>query len=194
VSTPFETPSRFREAFNSGFQPLLQRQQLGTFILVLANASFDPALHTELSGEIAHHFQRLYHRFEAQLLSGEIPTESDEDLLVFFKIAAVGLERIASSESRSVGNWEAQFNPLRAFRPRRISAALSDATHLPFCSESFHFNKPFMEKEIFWSGTLEGREVDLSGKPAQLPVPAPHRTGRARLTHPAPRLKVSLKD
>ncbi len=161
MNTPFNSISQFQDAFNSGFQPLLERDQLGTFILVLANASFDASLREKLKEQIDHRFHTLHRRFEEQLLCGEIPAESDEDLLVFFKIATVGLGRIAQSETRQIEGWEVQFNPLRAFRPRRISAAISDTTHLPFCNESFHFNKPFMDKEIFWSGSLEGREVDL---------------------------------
>ena len=160
-SPPFTSTEKFWNAFNSGFRPLLDTEQLGTFILVLANASFDTSLQAELNEIIKQRYHALYQRFEQQLLSGEIPPESDEDLLVFFKIATVGLERIASSKTRTLSNWEIQFNPLRAFRPRRISSAISDAVSLPFCSESFHFNKPFMDKEIFWSGELEGRSVDL---------------------------------
>ncbi len=159
--SPFSSTETFWNSFNSGFAPLLDHEQLGTFILVLANASFDPSLQRTLHSQIEARYHQLYRRFEEQLLCGEIPSESDEDLLVFFKIATVGLGRIANSETRTIGEWEVQFNPLRAFRPRRISAAVSDATHLPFCRESFHFNKPFMDKEIFWSGELEGKTVDL---------------------------------
>ncbi len=161
MTSPFETPDRFWSAFNGGFRPLLELDQLGTFILVLANASFDPALQAELKEEIDNRFHTLYRRFEEQLLCGEVPGESDEDLLVFFKIATVGLGRIAHSETRQVSDWEVQFNPLRAMRPRRISAAIRDTNHLPYCSEGFNFNKPFMDKEIFWSGRLAGTEVDL---------------------------------
>ncbi|MBT7577607.1 MAG: hypothetical protein HN633_02390, partial [Candidatus Marinimicrobia bacterium] len=126
-SPPFTSTEKFWNAFNSGFRPLLDTEQLGTFILVLANASFDTSLQAELNEIIKQRYHALYQRFEQQLLNGEIPPESDEDLLVFFKIATVGLERIASSESHTLGNWEVQFNPLRAFRPRRISSAISDA-------------------------------------------------------------------
>ncbi len=161
MSSPFSSTEAFWNAFNSGFKPLLDHEQLGTFILVLANASFDPALQGELKEVLLERFETLYQRFEQQLTDGEIPAESDEDLLVFFKIATVGVEHIANSERRTLGHWEAQFNPLRAFRPRRISTAVSDQMFLPFCNESFHFNKPFMDKEIFWSGELEGKTVDL---------------------------------
>lgn len=161
MTTPFDTPERFWQAFNQGFEPLLEREQLGTMILVLANASFDPSLKTDLQRQISHHYHTLYQRIEAQLLSGEALSESDEDLLVFFKIATIGLDRIADSESRQAGHWEVQFNPLRALRPRRISSTVTDALSLPFDEESFHFNKPFMDKEIFWSGDLEGKSIDL---------------------------------
>ncbi len=161
MSDPFHSPEEFWSTFNRGFLPLLNQDQLGTFILVLANASFDPALQRELHEPLQQQFRTLYQRLENQLLNGEIPTENEEDLLVFLKIATVGLDRIATSRSRVADGWEIHFNPLRAFRPRRISATASEEISLPFNREGFHFNKPFMEKEIFWSGTLEGRSVDL---------------------------------
>ena len=161
MNRPFDSTDHFLNAFNRGFKPLLDTGQLGTFILVLANSSFDARLKTELQRDIDHVFHTLYRRFEEQLLGGEIPPESDEDLLVFLKIATVGIDRISKSETRRIGNWEVQFNPLRAFRPRRIAAAVTEDVALPFCRESFHFNKPFMDKEIFWSGLLEGKTIDL---------------------------------
>lgn len=161
MSNPFGTPNQFWQAFNQGFEPLLELEQLGTLILVLANASFDPALQITLREKINQHYHTLYQRLEAQLLSGEALSESDEDLLVFFKIATIGPERIANSETRQANHWEIQFNPLRALRPRRISSTVTDALSLPFNREGFHFNKPFMDKEIFWSGDLEGRSIDL---------------------------------
>ena len=161
VTPPFSSTDHFWKAFNSGFEALLAQEQLGTFILVMANASFDPTLQETLQEPVKLRYRQLFERFESQLLGGETLNESDEDLLVFFKIVTIGLERIAASESRSVGLWEVQFNPLRALRPRRISSATSDTLSLPFCKESFHFNKPFMKKELFWSGSLEGKPVDL---------------------------------
>ncbi len=161
MAAPFDTVEQFRTAFNRGFEPLLEHDQLGTLILVLANASFDPTLQQQLKEPIQQRYQSLYQRLEQQLLNGEIPIESGEDLLVFFKIATVGLARLAPTTTRTVDGWEVQFNPLRAFRPRRISSTISGALSLPFNREGFHFNKPFMEKEIFWSGALEGKSVDL---------------------------------
>lgn len=32
---------------------------------------------------------------------------------------------------------------------------------MPFNENGFHFNKPFLRKECFWSGELQGREVEL---------------------------------
>ncbi len=161
MTDPFRSPEDFWDAFNQGFLPLLNHDQLGTFILVLANASFDPTLQQGLKGPLQKRFKKLYQRLESQLLNGEVPAESEEDLLVFLKIATVGLDRIATSQSRVVDGWELHFNPLRALRPRRISATVGGELSLPFSREGFHFNKPFMEKEIFWSGELERKPVDL---------------------------------
>ena len=161
MSSPFHSKEAFRSAFSQGLNPLLELEQLGTFILVLANASIEKELHQRLSETLQANFESLYKRFEHQLLGGEHLKESEEDLLVFFKIATIGLNRLAQSVIREESGWEVQFNPLRALRPRRIASSQSKTLSLPFCRESFHFNKPFMDKEIFWSGELEGKGLDL---------------------------------
>ena len=62
-----------------------------------------------------------------------------------------------------------------------MTTVVADAISLPFNPDGFHFNKPFLRKEIFWHGWLAGRYgalffnkypfVDLHG----LLVPEPNR-------------------
>ena len=64
-------------------------------------------------------------------------------------------------ESRRAGPWQVMFNPIRALRPPRISGQQFDGLLRPFDPAGFHFNKPFLAKEILWEG-------ELAGKPARL--------------------------
>ena len=80
---------------------------------------------------------------------------------LFLKLIALGFQGIGTTESRAAGPWEIQFNLLRAFRPKRMSSSLTRGSQVPFDPAGFHFNKPFLRKETFWSGQLRGRSVDL---------------------------------
>jgi len=79
---------------------------------------------------------------------------------------ALGFDRIAATETeqRQLGDWELQFNLLRAFRPKRMGANANTAgpsMQLPFNPDGFHFNKPFLRPETFWNGSINGHTVDL---------------------------------
>src|SRR5437868_5718281 len=49
------------------------------------------------------------------------------------------------------------------------------------------------EPEMIKMGLFDNHK-NWSGRPGRLPAPAPLRSGRARLTHPAPRAMTSLRD
>jgi ATP adenylyltransferase/5',5'''-P-1,P-4-tetraphosphate phosphorylase II len=53
------------------------------------------------------------------------------------------------------------FNPIRALRPPRISGMRFEGLLRPFDPDGFHFNKPFLAKEVLWQG-------ELGGKPARV--------------------------
>jgi len=161
MEPPFDTPDNLRSAFVTGLEQLLEDPGLGAYILVLANASFDPAifqlLHAPLERRFAEHAARCRSAFAA----GRELAETDDDLLVFLKLIALGFQEIGTTESRAAGPWEVQFNLLRAFRPKRMSGSPTRGSQVPFDPAGFHFNKPFLRKETFWSGQLRGRSVDL---------------------------------
>lgn len=155
----FTSSAAFHQAFGDGLAGLLQKGGLGPFILVCANATFSPHA-SAING-----LRQLYAALRAEYLDAlehgrEIPAV-EEDLLVFLKIQAVGLERLKPTETRHAGGWELQFNHLRAFRPKRISARVPERLHAPFDESGFHFNKGFMQQEAFWAGELCGRHATL---------------------------------
>jgi ATP adenylyltransferase/5',5'''-P-1,P-4-tetraphosphate phosphorylase II len=82
-------------------------------------------------------------------------------VLVFLKLNTIGFDHLGLMESRRAGPWDVMFNPIRALRPPRISGMNFEGLLRAFDPAGFHFNKPFLAKEVFWQG-------DLAGKPARL--------------------------
>ncbi|MFA6903478.1 MAG: hypothetical protein WC236_10380 [Gallionellaceae bacterium] len=158
---PFSSLESFQQAFTTGLSGLLQKGGLGPFILVCANASFDKRVQAATAKELTALYHSLSEEYIAALSSGKPIQAVEEDLLVFLKLHAVGFARLQATETRRVGPWEVQFNQLRSFRPRRISAQVPTSLHVPFDEAGFHFNKPFIQKEAFWEGELNGRQATL---------------------------------
>ena len=157
----FASPESLRHAFEEGLGRLLERDTLGPFILATANASFDPDLWSTLRPALEKRFRELSADYRLRLKGGGTIKDGDEDLTVFLKLAFLGFNALEPTRFRKAGPWEVQFNPLRAFRPQRMSAQAVDSIRKPFNPDGFHFNKPFMEKEILWEGNLDGTEAAL---------------------------------
>lgn len=157
----FSSGPDFRQAFETGLSGLLLQGGLGPFILVCANATFDQRLHAGMASRLLEQYERLSRDFVGALRDGHDIQAVEEDLMVFLKIHAAGMENLKLTERRQVGVWEVQFNHLRSFRPKRIAARIPDHLHVPFDETGFHFNKSFMQKEAFWAGELCGRHATL---------------------------------
>jgi len=160
-NTPFSSSQAFQSAFTSGLSDLLQRGGLGPFILVCANASFDPRIETATAAELKKLYLALSAEYTDALANGKSIQAVDEDLLVFLKLHAVGFDKLKPTETRRTGPWEVQFNQLRSFRPKRITTRVPESLHIPFDEAGFHFNKGFMQKEAFWAGALHDRHATL---------------------------------
>ena len=157
----FASEQRLRAAFECGLGQLLDHGGLNHFIVVLANASFAAPLLARLRDRLWAQYESLGDELRASLRGGQRIAADDDDLLVFLKIAAVGLDQLALTEQRESGCWEVQFNPLRSFRPLRESGHVMHSIHTPFDEQGFHFNKSFMAQETIWSGEFLGRAIDL---------------------------------
>ncbi|MFA5081959.1 MAG: hypothetical protein WC474_05380 [Hydrogenophilaceae bacterium] len=159
---PFAAPDRLRAAFVAGLERQLAEPGLGTFILVLANACFDPAIWPVLKDRLAERFASLAAEVSEGLRSGRRLAYPDDDLMVFLKLMAMGFEAISDTEWRRAGPWEVQFNPLRALRPARASGQKADGCQPPaFNPNGFQFNKPFLKPEILWQGELRRHPARL---------------------------------
>lgn len=162
MQDPFSSPDAFGDAFQFGLQRLLEDEEgLGPFILVLANATFDAALYERLSLHLARHFGELAERCRRDFAVGREPREPPDDLAVFLQLMAIGFDAVEIRRQRYLGPWEMQFNQIRSLRPKRAAGQRPTSICLPFDDNGFHFNKPFLQKEIFWSGSLHGLEMDL---------------------------------
>src|SRR5512139_2284000 len=140
---------------------LANHRRLGVYILVLANAAYDPKLWAQLSPALAARHAELAASLTDTLRNGKHLAEPEDDVLVFLKLNTIGFERLGLMESRRTGPWEVMFNPIRALRPPRISGMQFDSLLRPFDRAGFDFNKPFLAKEVLWEG-------GLAGKPARL--------------------------
>ncbi len=167
---PLDSAHGLREAFAGGLARMLENHDsLGVYILVLANALQDPALWVRLGPALAERHARLGEDLVRGLRHGSPGSEPEDDLMVFLKLLAIGFEHLAPVELRRVESadpaagpaWELQFNPVRALRPARMSQTRTEGMLAPFDPRGFHFNKPFLRREVLWEG-------ELNDKPARL--------------------------
>ncbi len=158
---PFSSVDRFRQVFASGLRALLQDPGLGGYILVHANAGFDAALMGDLRWDLLRAFQQLAQTCREAFRSGREIGGGADDVSVFLKLMAIGFEGVQATRFRALGDWELQFNHLRAFRPSRMTGERTGGISRPFDPDGFHFNKPFLSRERFWSGELLGESVHL---------------------------------
>ncbi|MEA3276916.1 MAG: hypothetical protein U9Q81_16845 [Pseudomonadota bacterium] len=159
---PLSSADALRNAFASGLERILKDEDgLGPFILVLANATFDPGIHDRLRHDLARRFGELAERCRRAFIAGRQPAEPEDDLSVFLRLMAIGFDHIESSRWRRLDPWEIQFNQVRSLRPQRAASHRPSGIRAPFDANGFQFNKPFLRKETFWQGRLAGVEVDL---------------------------------
>ena len=161
LPTPFVNAEAYREAFIRGLDAMLQHDQLGTYILVLANAIYDTEIYQALKPRLDTRFEELASLLTQYLREGRMLDHTTDDLLVFLKLMALGYDQLQMGRFRQAGPWRIQYNQLRSFRPARMSNDTINDLYKPFDEQDFHFNKPFLEKEIMWRGNLHGRDCSL---------------------------------
>lgn len=145
----FHNIETFHEAFVNGLHNILDQDSLGAFILCCANATNQQAISGNMMAALSQSF--------ARLCESDTQSANAEDQQVFQKLREIGLQNLPSTVVRQENPWQLQFNAMRAFRPMRHAASIPDTLKVDFNAEGFHFNKPFMLKERFWEGRLDGR-------------------------------------
>lgn len=157
----FSSAEKYKLNFYKGLLALAQDKSLGTFVLAMANATFDTEIYSEIKNILANNFLQLKEKYTDDFTQGRRVDEVDEDLLVFLKMICAGFEELKITEFRTASDWELQFNHVRGFRPNRISQQKIDNLYLGFSSSGFNFNKPFMAKERLWEGEYNSRKLSL---------------------------------
>ncbi len=157
----FQSEEHYRAAFIAGLERLLHTDQLGVFVMVLANSIYDPQIHTILGDKLKQRFAILSQQVRNLLTQGRSLEYADDDVPVFLKLMAIGLEDLQDTLFRRAEPWEVQFNHLRAFRPARMSDMVITSLRAPFDTDGFHFNKDFLRQEIIWEGSLLGDHCRL---------------------------------
>ena len=142
---------QFKKLFVSKLKNMLSDDELGAFILVLANSQQDEFLKDALQGELKNTFDALKNKFSAGSLSA-----AQDDIDVFKKLLDIELEDIPVWRCRTTGNWEVSYNAIRQLRPMRASAQKFNSIKQDFDETKFHFNKPFLKPEILWEGLFAG--------------------------------------
>ena len=157
--SPFGSPAQFDRQFIEGLERQLEAGVLGAFILALANATFEQRLWTHLRGRITDQWARLADGLRQVLQSGGRLDASDDDQLVFLKLLAIGLDQLPLTRFQRLGPWEAQYNLLRGLRPPRMADQAVSGVSAPFEPHCFNFALPHLARELFWQGSLDGRET-----------------------------------
>jgi hypothetical protein len=159
---PFASAAALERRFADGLLAMLEQHRgLGVYILVLANAAYDDALWTGLAPALAQRHAELAEAITATLRRGGTLAEPDDDVLVFLKLNTIGFERIGRLACKRAGPWQLMFNPLRALRPPRSSGMTFCGLMRAFDPSGFHFNKPFLAREVLWQGEVAGKGAHL---------------------------------
>lgn len=155
----FKSEDNFRQAFLTGLEKMLTSDELGAFVLVLANASFDAEIYNWLKKRLARRFEWWVEQFqryeEAQM------QYAADDVAVFKQLMKLGVDALSLTEQRMQDIWQLQYNQLRSFRPARNAGRKFTTISEAFDPGGFNFNKPFLQKEVFWQGEILGRQVKL---------------------------------
>ena len=113
---PFSSKEEFYQTYVAGLERLLDQADVGTFILVQANASMHPDIMARLEEPLRIRFHSLADRCRELFRQGRIPREiSDEDLLVFLKLLSIGFDEVEAIDNRVVDDWEIYFTTIKQF-------------------------------------------------------------------------------
>jgi hypothetical protein len=164
----FKSEQEFMDAYRHKLTLLLQEKGnasdfgLSAFILVCANAYFDNEILIELGNDLRKAYLNIREKYFRAFAEGHILSERNaEDLLVFLKIALVGMEQLRVAESRQLDEWTLQFNHIRSFRPQRSASRAVSSIDVPFNENAFHYDSDLCQRESFWSGLLMEKNVSL---------------------------------
>lgn len=143
--------NQFKTLFVNKLKNMLSDDELGAFILVLANSHQDKFLSKELDADLKNIFVVLKDKY----LTGKLDAPQD-DVDVFKQLIGLELDDIPVWQYERLGEWEVVCNSMRQMRPARSSSQILNSIKQPYDETKFHFNKPFLKPEILWQGVYKG--------------------------------------
>lgn len=149
----------FKKHFENKLGNMLAPDELGSFILVLANSLQDSELQSQLAEKLESNFSELNNRYDKGTLQG-----SPDDLTVFKALQKTGIKHYTAWQTRridSVKQWQCAYNPLRGLRPERASNETFASLQKPFDENAFHFDKPFLKPEILSNEVFQNTKLQM---------------------------------
>ncbi len=165
ISEALSSSEHYKSAFETGLSRILQNRTAGTFILACANIFQHPDLldkNIKLLEEVYSYINEYYRSCSNKNLP---PTDSADDISVMNKIISIGFKNLEPLHSRQIDfgptTFQLNFNQLRSFRPARMSTVKDVRLNTAFNQDGFHFDKAFLDKEMFAEGEFGGRHISL---------------------------------
>ncbi len=143
----------FITAFEKRLISLLNKDELGAFILVLANSLQDEQLNKLLAKKIAVTFKQL--KENANLVAGP------DDISVFETLKKTGVTQYKTWQYKQVESWLCTLNSFRSLRPERSSKQDFTSLYQDFNKEAFHFSKPFLRPEVISIEKFEQLDLQI---------------------------------
>lgn len=151
--------NQFKTLFVAKLKGMLSADELGAFILVLANSHQDDFLRAELKPVLADTFLALKKKYSAGSLAAP-----QDDMDVFEQLLELQLDDIANWQYKNTtdnAGWEIVCNAMRKMRPPRASSQVLHSIKQPYDEHRFHFNKAFLKPEILWQGVYKEKATRI---------------------------------
>lgn len=157
----FKSKDKFVKAYDDYLINLPEKKisinDLGILILLSAQAAFNRDLHRKINTRLDSAYKNL------SVVIKNVPDNlKNDDYFVALKILEFGWKNIESVSFKKLnGLWDAQYNQLRTFKPRRNATEKINSVYKKFDKNSFNFNKAFLKKECFKKCRCNGLYVSL---------------------------------
>jgi len=157
----FKSQTKFKKDYNGYLLNLLKKKitvnELGILILLSAHASFNADLQKKTGSKL----DTFYKNISKEI--NNIPENlKNDDYKLACKIIEKGWSNIEDVVFKKANNlWQAQYNQLRTFKPRRTATQEINSVYKKFDNNAFNFNKPFLKTERFKKCKYEGINVSL---------------------------------
>lgn len=159
----FQSVDSFSAAYTKHLLKLLKIRikkdvikDLGEVILLCAHSTFDKELYKKTYPVLSKIFKKLSRELK------NIPEElRNDDYEIALKISKVGWKNIPKVLNKKLNLWHIQYNELRTLKPKGAAKEEIKSVYKKFDRKNFNFNKPSVQMERFWKGTLNGMDVSL---------------------------------